>query len=221
MSLDVGTSKPGRGRFRYLILLLLFFITVVNYADRAIMSIAGPSMSDELHFDAVTMGYIFSAFGWSYVIGQLPGGWVLDRYGTKWVYAVSIALWSVFTLLQGTTGFFVGGAAVTMLFALRFFVGLAESPSFPANARIVSAWFPSAERGFASAAFNSAQYFATVLFAPLMAWIVHSYGWRNVFWVMGAIGLATTLIWLKTIRAPREHPHLKQDELDYIIEGGC
>jgi ACS family glucarate transporter-like MFS transporter len=214
-------AKARVGALRYLILALLFFITVVNYADRAIISIAGPSLSDEMGFDAVTMGYIFSAFGWSYVIGQLPGGWILDRFGTKWVYFASITLWSAFTLLQGAVGFFTGAAAVTLLFSLRFLVGLAEAPSFPANARVVAAWFPTSERGFASAVFNSAQYFSSVLFAPLMAWIVHEFGWRNVFWVMGLVGVATACLWAASIHAPRRHPLIKSTELDHIIEGGA
>ncbi|MCR5879710.1 MFS transporter [Phenylobacterium sp. J367] len=214
-------GRTARGNVRFLILGLIFFITVINYADRAIISIAGPALSDELKLSPVTMGYIFSAFGWSYVIGQLPGGWILDRFGSKWVYAASITLWSTFTLLQGTVGFLTGGAAVALLFALRFAVGLAESPSFPANARIVAAWFPTNERGFASAVFNSAQYFSTVIFAPFMAWIVHEFGWRNVFWVMGAIGIAVALLWINMIHPPRRHPLMKQPEIDYLVEGGA
>jgi ACS family glucarate transporter-like MFS transporter len=167
------------------------------------------------------VGYIFSAFGWSYVIGQLPGGWILDRFGSKWVYAASITLWSAFTVLQGAVGFLAGGAAVALLFTLRFLVGLAEAPSFPANARVVAAWFPTTERGFASSAFNSAQYFATVLFAPFMAWIVHDYGWRNVFWIMGAIGFGAALIWINAMHAPRRHPWVRKGEIDYLVEGGA
>jgi MFS transporter, ACS family, glucarate transporter len=217
----IATAKVGVGKLRFLILGLIFFITVVNYADRSIISIAGPNLSDELGLSPVTMGYIFSAFGWSYVIGQLPGGWLLDRFGSKWVYATSIALWSLFTLFQGAVGFFTGAAAVALLFALRFLVGLAEAPSFPANARIVSAWFPTAERGFASAVFNSAQYFSTVLFAPFMAWIVHDFGWRHVFWVMGLVGIAMALIWVTFIHAPKRHPLIRQPEVDHLVAGGA
>jgi ACS family glucarate transporter-like MFS transporter len=89
------------------------------------------------------MGFIFSAFGWSYVIAQLPGGWLLDRFGSRIVYAFSIFFWSLFTLLGGI-GFIGGAAAFGLLFALRFLVGAAEAPSFPANSRIVSTWFPAA-----------------------------------------------------------------------------
>jgi ACS family glucarate transporter-like MFS transporter len=200
---------------------LIFLVTVVNYADRAVISIAAPPMADELQLDSVALGYIFSAFAWSYVACQLPGGWILDRFGSKWVYATSIALWSMFTLLQGAVGFLAGGVAVTTLFALRLAVGMAEAPSFPANARLVSAWFPTSERGFASAAFNSGQYFATVLFAPFMAWIVHSYGWRHVFWVMGALGFCLVLVWIKSVYAPAKHPLMRKEELEHIKAGGA
>ena len=135
------------------------------------------------------MGYAFSAFGWAYVVGQIPGGWLLDRFGSKRVYVWSILLWSVFTLLQGLVGLLHGTIAVVALFSLRFLLGLAESPSFPGNGRIVAAWFPTAERGTASAIFNSAQYFALVLFSPILGAVTHAFGWRYVFFLMGAIGI--------------------------------
>ena len=219
--MSASESKGRTGRLRFFLLGLIFAITVVNYADRAILSIAGPVMAGELKLAPVALGFIFSAFGWSFVIGQLPGGWLLDRFGTKWVYAASILLWSLFTLLQGAVGFLAGGAAVVALFALRFMGGLFEAPSFPANARIVSAWFPTAERGFASAVFNSAQYFATVLFAPLMAWIVHEFGRRAVFWVMGAIGVGMTEVWIKAFYPPGQHPKMSKGELEYLVAGGA
>ena len=93
---------------RWIVVAVLFFITIINYADRATISLAGPAMAKELNFDAVTMGYIFSAFGWAYVIFQLPGGWLLDKFGSKKVYAFSIFFWSLFTLLVGAVGFFTG-----------------------------------------------------------------------------------------------------------------
>jgi len=99
-------------------------------------------------------------------------------------------------------------------------VGLCESPSFPGNARIVAAWFPAKERGTASAIFNSAQYFATVLFAPIMGWITYVYGWQKVFLLMGGIGIFLSMIWLKVIYSPREHPLINDAELSYIEKNG-
>ena len=178
-----------RTKVRWLILAILFMVTAVNYADRATIAIAGPVISKDLGLSAVQMGWVFSAFGWAYVVAQLPGGWLLDRYGSKIVYACSLGLWSLFTMAQGLVGFVTGGLALLTLFALRFALGVAESPSFPGNGRVVAAWFPKQERATASAIFNSAQYFATVLFAPLMGWIVTFFGWPWVFVTMGVLGL--------------------------------
>ncbi|WP_407150829.1 MFS transporter [Bradyrhizobium sp. ORS 86] len=221
MSAIVSAAEARRSRVRLLIVTMLFLVTTVNYADRATLSIAGPALSKELHLDPVAMGYVFSAFGWSYVIAQVPCGWLLDRFGSKWVYAIGIIVWSAFTAMQGMVGFLAAGSAVIVLFALRFLVGIAEAPSFPANARIVAAWFPGNERGTASAFFNSGQYFATVIFAPLMGWIAHEHGWSHVFYVMGGLGIVVGIVWIKTIYEPKDHPAINEAEFDYIKAGGA
>jgi len=221
MSATSMATSAAKTHARFLIVFILFLATNVNYADRATLSIAGSAMSKELHIDPIAMGYIFSAFGWSYVVAQIPGGWLLDRFGSKWVYAVCILIWSLFTVMQGWIGFFSAGTAVVVLFGLRLMVGVAEAPSFPGNARIVAAWFPGNERGTASAVFNSGQYFATVMFAPLMGWIATVYGWPYVFFVMGGLGVAMGLIWIVTIYAPRQHPMINDAEFEYIKAGGA
>ena len=218
-------SRPIEGRLasraRWGILAILFIVTTINYADRATISIAGPEIKKALGLSPVEMGYIFSAFAWSYVLAQLPGGWLLDRFGSKITYFFSIFLWSLFTVFQGTVGFLTGGAAVMALFALRLLVGTAEAPSFPGNSRITSAWFPTHERGLAAAIFNSAQYFATVLFAPIMGWLVHTYGWQSVFFFMGGLGIVLAFVWLKTIYGPKDHPSISASELKYLEQGGA
>jgi ACS family glucarate transporter-like MFS transporter len=205
---------------RYGILLLIFLLTTINYADRATFSIAGDAASRDLGLNPVQMGYIMSAFAWAYVIGQIPGGALLDRFGTKLIYTIAIAAWSFFTLVQGFSGFLTGGAIFAGLFAMRFMVGLAESPSFPGNARLVAAWFPGSERGTASAIFNSAQYFSLVVFAPFMGWLVHTFDWHSVFFVMGGLGLIAAFVFWKMVRSPVDHPGVNKAELDYIEAGG-
>src|SRR5487761_482949 len=218
---DVNTSgPPHRGRVRYLMVFMLFAATTVNYADRASLSIVGPAMQSQLHIDAITLGYIFSAFGWAYVIAQLPGGWMLDRFGSRTVYAGSILLWSVFTMLQGAAGFLAGGLLVATLFTLRLLVGFAEAPAFPGNSRIVAAWFPAGERATATAIFNSGQYFSTVMFAPVMGYLTHSFGWQSVFLFLGGAGIVLFIAWLRTVYAPSQHPRVGRAELDHIAAGG-
>ncbi|MBV2149006.1 MFS transporter [Sphingobium sp. AS12] len=215
-----ATAVDRPSHVRYRIIALIFLITSINYADRATFSIAGNAASGELGISPVQTGFILSAFAWAYVLGQIPGGALLDRFGTKRIYAGAIALWSIFTAMQGTVGLIAGLPVVATLFAMRFMVGFAESPSFPGNARLVAAWFPGAERGTASAIFNSAQYFSLVAFAPLMGWLVHSFGWRAVFWVMGALGLAATALFLRYIHSPDRHPSINAAELAHIEAGG-
>ena len=99
-----ATASRTIGRVRYAVLALIFAVTVVNYADRATMSIAGTGVARDLGLTPVQLGIVFSAFAWAYAIGQIPGGWLLDRYGARRVYGLSLLLWSVFTMLQGTVG---------------------------------------------------------------------------------------------------------------------
>jgi ACS family glucarate transporter-like MFS transporter len=210
-----------RGHTRYLILSLLFLVTAVSFADRSMLSITGSAISQDLGLSPVALGYLLSAFGWAYAAGQLPGGWLLDRFRSKRIYALSLFSWSVFVFLMSFTGIFSVSTSTVVLFALLFLMGLCEAPVFPANSRLVAAWFPTAERGTATAVFNSAQYFAAVLFAPLLGWITQALGWKYVFLFMGLVGFAATIIWLRSVYDPRDHPRMKEAELRYIEAGGA
>ncbi|MGY4493679.1 MFS transporter [Pseudomonas sp. TE3610] len=222
-SLAAPIAEARVGRRRFVILSLIFIVTVLNYADRATMSIAGTGVVKDLGLDPIMLGMIFSAFAWAYALGQIPGGWLLDKFGARRVYGCSLLLWSLFTMMQGTVGWFglVGSTAAMTLFGMRFMLGLVESPAFPANNRIVSCWFPTSERGTASALFNSAQYMAVVVFAPLMAWLTHALGWEHVFLWMGALGLVATVFWFALYREPHSDPRLSAAEMDYMREGGA
>ena len=222
MIVDTAAAPKQRGMpTRYLILLIIFIVTAINYADRATLSIAGTEVAKELQLDAVAMGYIFSAFGWAYLLMQIPGGWLLDRFGSKKVYTYSLFFWSLFTFLQGFVDVFPLAWAGVSMFIMRFMLGFSEAPSFPANARIVAAWFPAKERGTASAIFNSAQYFSLALFSPLLGYLTFAWGWEHVFTVMGAIGFVLTAVWIKYMHNPTDHPRMSKEELDYIAANGA
>lgn len=221
MSLDTAITAKRGIPTRYIILLIIFIVTAVNYADRATLSIAGTEVAKELHLSAISMGYIFSAFGWAYLLMQIPGGWLLDKFGSKKVYTYSLFFWSLFTFLQGFVDIFPLAWAGMSMFVMRFMLGFSEAPSFPANARIVAAWFPTKERGTASALFNAAQYFSLAIFSPLLGWLVFAWGWEHVFTVMGVIGFVLTGVWAKFIHNPTDHPRMSAQELDYITKGGA
>jgi len=221
MTHDAGAARVSPTHVRYWILLLLFIVSTISYADRSTLSIAGTAVEKALGFGAVDMGYILSAFAIAYVIAQIPGGILLDRFGAKRVYAAALTLWSLFTFIQGFAGLFHGALAVGALFVMRFVVGLASAPGVPANARIVANWFPAYERGTATAIFNATQYFALVAFAPLMGWLVHRFSWPVVFYVMGGLGLVAAAVFVRFVQSPRRHPLINRGELETITAGGA
>lgn len=207
-------------RVRYLIVLMLFVASCFSYGDRVMLSIAGISFSKDLHMDAVRLGYLFSGFSWAYVVGQLPAGGLLDRFGSKRIYGISIVAWSLCAILAGFAGYLPATAAFIVIFGLRLISGLVQSPVFPGNGRIVASWFPASERGRASAIFNASQYFSLVLFAPVLGWITNYWGWKQCFWYVGAVGLLLSFVWHKVVHGVKAHPRINQKEIDYIEQGG-
>lgn len=207
-----------RTSVRHGILIFLFLATVFNYADRATLSVVAPIMSKELGFDPEALGLAFSAFGISYVIMQIPGGWLLDKYGSRLVYGCALIGWSIVTMFQGTIYLFASPLIVLVI--LRLLMGAIEAPAFPANSRLSVQCFPNKERGFVTAVYQAAQYISLGIVTPLMTLILHNMSWHYVFYYIGAIGVVLGIVWLAKIRDPLQHKKINQQELDYIREGG-
>ena len=206
--------KAKRTYVRFGVLALISFATMLNYVDRAIMGVAAPAITEELAISPAVMGLIFSAFSWTYALSQIPGGIVLDKLGTRITYAVSLGLWSLFTLLHGAVSS-VGG-----LLAMRLGLGAAESPCFPTNSRVLSTWFPQDERARANSVYAVGQYTGLAFFAPLLFWIIAVWGWRALFYIFGGIGLIYSIVWYMLYRDPQHSKSVNQAELDYIEAGG-
>ncbi len=213
-------SDTGNTRVRYLIIAIIFAVSCFSYGDRVALSLAGSSMQQTIHLTPIRLGYLFSGFSWAYVLGQLPSGGLLDRFGSKKVYGLSIVIWSFLAFLTAFAGYLGPALAFTTIFILRLLSGFAQSPVFPGNGRIVAAWFPTAERGRASAIFNASQYFALPIFAPVFGWLIHAMGWRSCFWFMGALGAVLTLIWFRNVFGVKQHPRISQSEIKLIERGG-
>jgi len=198
MTANVAPGPEPRTRVRYVIVFILFLLTSINYADRATLSIVGTEIAKRLGqdnlldhatseiplkttpLDAVTMGYLFSAFSWAYVLGQIPGGWLLDRMGSRRVYGWSIGLWSFFTLLQGFVGGLDGagggdGAVCAAVYA-RGSGGAVVSGECADRGESVS--HGGARAGLGD--FQLGAVFRDGAFAPIMGWIAHARGWEYV-----------------------------------------
>ncbi len=206
------TAPPSRKRL--IILALLFVTVVINYLDRSNLSIAAPELFKELHIDPVRAGLVFSAFGWTYALMQIPGGWLVDKVSPRVLYAGALALWSAATLLLGFAGSFVG------LVVLRLAVGALEAPAYPINNRVVTTWFPTRERASAIGGYTSGQFVGLAFLTPVLAWLQVHLGWHMVFVATGLAGIAWAAIWYAVYREPRAFRGVNAAEIALIRDGG-
>ncbi|HEV3424052.1 MAG TPA: MFS transporter [Paraburkholderia sp.] len=214
LSASAAGTSVRRSKARYRILALLAIGTMINYLDRTVLGIAAPQLTRELGINAALMGLMFSAFSWSYVASQIPGGLFLDRFGSKVTYCLSMTFWSLCTLAQGLVH------GVAPLFAFRLGLGVAESPCFPTNSRVVATWFPQSERAMATGTYTVGEYIGLAFFSPFLFALMGAWGWRSLFYVVGGVGLVFGVIWWFSYREPRDHPAANAAELDYIEAGG-
>jgi ACS family glucarate transporter-like MFS transporter len=186
----------------------------INYIDRTVLSAAAPHLSSELSIPADQMGFILSAFFWSYAMLQLPAGWLADRFGQKIGLGASVGLWSFATSATGlATGFY-------SLFAMRLGLGVGEAGAYPSNAGIASKWFPDRERATISGLFDSASKFGGAVAMPLIVWMIALIGWRMTFVVIGAIGVLWAIVWWWFYtETPETHPLMNKAEVEYIRGG--
>lgn len=205
-------EKPTKKR--WFMLSLIFILTAINYLDRTNMAVAAPNMSAELGFSAATMGMLLSAFAWAYALMQVPGGCFLERFGPRITYTISLFFWSLFTMVMGL------GHSFLSLFGIRMAIGAAESPAFPTNSRVVAAWFPDHERATATSIYTAAEFVGLAFLTPVLFWILDTFGWREIFYITGFVGIGVSIIWYLLYRDPKDCKGVNRAELDYIREGG-
>ena len=204
--------KPTRVRHR--VLAMLFITVVINYLDRSNLSVATPDLSRDLQLDAFHKGLLLSAFGWAYACWQIPGGWLVDRFRPRFLFAAVCGLWSLATLLQGFAGTFV------FLFSLRVLVGMFEAPAYPLCNRLVTTWFPERERAGAIGCYTSGQFVGLAFLTPALVLAQKELGWHYVFILTGAAGLVWAALWFCVYRDPAQSRRMNEAEIQHIQSGG-
>ncbi|MBE3588460.1 MAG: MFS transporter [Thermoanaerobacteraceae bacterium] len=200
-------------RLRWFILGWLFIITLVSYMDRVNLSVAVPLIMKEFHLNASQIGVVISGLTIGYTIMNFPGGFLADRFSPKWILVIALILWSLLTIATGLAWSFAS------LFIIRILFGASEGPLGPCNTKIVSQWMLPRERGTASGLWLSAMTLGMVVGAPLSAYIIHSYGWRSVFYIFGVGGIGLALLTTYLLQSkPEEHPWIDKHELAVIRE---
>jgi MFS transporter, ACS family, hexuronate transporter len=206
----MSSTQSTIGRYRWLICLLLFLATTVNYIDRQILALLKPILDDELHWTNEQYGNINAAFAAAYAVGLLLFGKFIDRVGTKIGYAVSIAAWSLAAISHS----FVG--SISGFMRARVALGLSEGGNFPSAIKAVALWFPRKERAFATALFNSGANVGAIVAPAIIPWIATTWGWRSAFVIAGVAGFMWLVLWLPFYNVPERVSRLHADELDYI-----
>jgi len=202
--IPINPFRPPQRRYR--IAWLLAIGVLVNYLDRVNLSASHDALYVAFGVSNVMFGYLSSAYNLTYALCQLPIGVLLDRFGIRRIGRISTFLWSIASF----------GAAITPnlggFFAARFLLGVGEAPTFPANSKAIGHWFPSQERSFATALFDSAAKFASAIGVPLIGIILIKVGWRWSFAATGFVSLAYFALFSRVYRDPEDDPKLSADE---------
>lgn len=194
------------------VVVFLFFLTAINYADRIVLSIAVGPISHEFGFSPVQIGYLLSSFLWAYTLALIPVGYLVDRIPAKGLCGWAIALWSAATMATG-----LGGGMITLI-SMRLIMGIGESSSTPVAAKVIREWFPPRERGLANGAMISGGLGGSALASLLIGGLMTVLGWRATFLCVGAIGLIWLAAWWRWFDAPERVRWLKPQERQLILE---
>ncbi|MDE3067239.1 MAG: MFS transporter [Verrucomicrobiota bacterium] len=203
--------KPTR--YRWLVIGMVFAITVINYVDRSAIAFAMPLLSRLFHLDNAAIGLTLGAFNIGYAVMVFVGGLMVDRWGarTVWLYAALVWSLSIFA-----TAFAAGFAA---LFTVRLMLGLAEAPNFPALNRVVGDWLPRQERAAALATALVAVPLALMIGGPLVSELATRFGWRGMFMMLGGLGVLWVPLWFALYRDfPEQVRRVNDAELSRIRE---
>jgi MFS family permease len=183
-----------------LVVILLGLSVFINYIDRGNLSIAAPMLKEELGISSAQLGFLLSAFFWSYACLQPVTGWLVDRLNVKWVFAGGFFLWSLATATIGIAHAFV------TLFALRLLLGVGEAVSFPSYTKIIAQHIPEEHRGFANSTVTAGLALGPALGILLGGELMAMFGWRPFFIVLGLGSLIWLIPWARFMPNRAELP---------------
>ncbi|MGA7811789.1 MFS transporter [Caballeronia sp.] len=194
-----------------IVLVMLCVMYFITYLDRVNVSTAAAGFGKEFHLSHTQVGLVFSAFAYPYLLFQIIGGWISDRFGAKRTLIFCGALWALATLLTG----FAGG--LMSLLAARLLLGFGEGATFPASTAAMSRWVAKERRGFAQGITHAASRIGNAVAPSAIVLVMATYGWRQSFYICGAISLVWVVVWWLTFTEhPKDHPRITPAELEIL-----
>ena len=209
-------SRLKRPKPSHVVLGLLCVMYLITYVDRVNISTAADAIKRELSLSNIQLGFLQSAFGYPYLVFQIFGGWIGDRFGPRRTLFLCGLIWATATILTG----FAGG--LTSLFVCRLLVGIGEGATFPVATRAMQSWTPIGRRGFAQGLTHAFARLGNAVTPPIVAWLIVMVEWRGSFIALGCSSLVWVVIWLWYFRdVPVEHPAITREELDLLPNHGA
>jgi sugar phosphate permease len=199
-----------------IVLGLLCLMYLITYIDRVNIATAAPSIRRELHLSNRQLALVFSAFAYPYLLFQIFGGWVGDRFGPRFTLFTCGVIWALATILTGVA------TSLTLLFMIRVLVGVGEGATFPVATRAMQAWTPPGRRGFAQGITHAFSRFGNAVTPPLVAALIVVVTWRGAFVVLGCCSLLWVVTWVWYFRDnPADHRGITDEELDELPNRGA
>jgi len=204
------TEEKKFSNYRWTVCALIFFATTINYLDRQIIGILKPLLESDLGIGEKAYSHIIMAFQLLYGFGMIIAGRLIDKFGTKIGYGVSVILWSIaamgHALAKGVLGFGFW----------RGFLGISEAGNFPSAIKTVAEWFPKKERALATGIFNSGTNVGAIVAPLAIPPMIVAWGWQAAFIITGAIGFIWVVLWFMFYELPQKHKKVSAAELAYI-----
>ena len=195
---DVIASSKAPGARAWIVLAMLWFVYVLNFLDRQLLSILAKPIQDTLHVTDTQLGMISGLyFALFYCLISIPVGWLADRTNRVKVLSVACATWSAATIGCGLA------ANYTQLVVARMAVGVGEAGGVPPSYAIISDYFPPGRRGTALGLFNLGPPVGQALGVAFGAAIAVAFSWRYAFIVLGAIGIVAAIAVITIVREPK------------------
>jgi MFS family permease len=211
-----GATLPGEEptHIRHVVVGVATLMSFLLYLDRFCPGFVQGRIMDELHLSGDDTAWLLGVFYLSYALGQVPSGWLSDRFGARRTLALYILLWSLFTALMGVV------YAFPLLLLLRLGCGLGQAGAYPTSGNLLSKWVPFRERATASSLVTVGGRFGGVAAPILTAYLLAVCGWQSVFLVYGLAGLPVAAVyWLYFRDRPREHAGCNAAEISLIESG--
>ncbi|NOX67866.1 MAG: MFS transporter [Gammaproteobacteria bacterium] len=206
---------------RWIVLAVIIFASFVAYVLRTNFSIVSETMMHDLGMNEYQLGMIFSAFAAGYAFFQFPGGILGDKFGPRYTITAIAVIWSVLTVVTAAipgSDVWATGTIVTALIATRFLVGVSHAPFFPVTiGGTIEQWFPVKQWGLPNGLSSTGLTLGAAATAPIVVWLMASYGWRGALLITAPAGLLAALAYHWYVRDdPAGHPHITAAELEFI-----